>query len=60
MAEEDVLQAKDLPTFHQREYNPGAAYDSKRFVITLMTLDATDLAWHGTTSGYKATCTRMR
>jgi hypothetical protein len=29
MAAEDVLQAKDLPTFHGREYNPGAAYESK-------------------------------
>jgi hypothetical protein len=29
MAEEDVLPANDLPTFHGREYNPGAAHDSK-------------------------------
>jgi hypothetical protein len=29
MAEEDILQAKDLPTFHGRDYKPGAAYDSK-------------------------------
>jgi hypothetical protein len=29
MAEEDVLRANDIPTFHGREYNPGAAYDSK-------------------------------
>jgi hypothetical protein len=29
MAEEDILPANDLPTFHGREYNPGAAYDSK-------------------------------
>jgi hypothetical protein len=28
MAEEDILQAKDLPTFHGRDYKPGAAYDS--------------------------------
>jgi hypothetical protein len=26
MAEEDILQAKDLPTFHGRDYKPGAAY----------------------------------
>jgi hypothetical protein len=29
MAEEDILQAKYLPTFHGRDYKPGAAYDSK-------------------------------
>jgi hypothetical protein len=29
MAEEDNLQAKVLPTFHGRDYKPGAAYDSK-------------------------------
>jgi hypothetical protein len=29
MTEEDILQAKDLPTFHGRDYKPGAAYDSK-------------------------------
>jgi hypothetical protein len=29
MAEADILQAKDLPTFHGRDYKPGAAYDSK-------------------------------
>jgi hypothetical protein len=29
MAEEDILQATDLPTFHGRDYKPGAAYDSK-------------------------------
>jgi hypothetical protein len=29
-------------------------------VITLMTLDATDPPWHGTTSAYKATYTRMQ
>jgi hypothetical protein len=27
MAEEDILQAKNLPTFHGRDYKPGAAYD---------------------------------
>jgi hypothetical protein len=29
MVEEGILQAKDLPTFHGRDYKPGAAYDSK-------------------------------
>jgi hypothetical protein len=29
MAEEDILQAKDLPTFHGRDYKPGAACNSK-------------------------------
>jgi hypothetical protein len=29
MTEEDILQAKALPTFHGRDYKPGAAYDSK-------------------------------
>jgi hypothetical protein len=60
MAEEDILQAKDLPTFHGRDYKPGVAYDSKYFVITLMTQDATDPAYPGTTSGYEATCTPMQ
>jgi hypothetical protein len=58
MAEEDILQAKDLPTFHGRDYKPGLhIMIQKQFVITLMTLDATDPAWRGTTRGYKATCT---
>jgi hypothetical protein len=38
----------------------GLHMTQKWFVIPLITLDVTDPAWHGTASGFKATCTRMQ
>jgi hypothetical protein len=48
MAEEDVLPANDLPTFHGREYNPGAAYDSKMVCDSAHNTrcDGSCLAWN--------------